>query len=91
MLRAHLPVSAPFFGSVTPAILPTSVGIRPLWTRVWSLDTFPLFAHVAGLASKLVVAIADLVRKLRVFRARCDVADVETDTVVSKEVTILAI
>ena len=91
MLRAHLPVGAPVFDSVTPAILPASVGVRPLWTRVWSLDTFSLFAHVAGLAGKLVVAIADLVGKLRVLRARCDVRDVETDTVVSKEVTILTI
>ena len=91
MLRAHLSIGAPVFGSVTPAILPTSVDVRPLWTWVWSLDTFPLFAHVAGLAGKLVVAIADLVGKLRVLRARCDVADVETDTVISKEVTILAI
>ena len=91
MLRAHLPVSAPVFDGVTPAILPASVGVRSLWTRVWSLDTFSLFAHVAGLASKLVVAIADLGGKLRVLRARCDVRDVETDTVVSKEVTILTI
>ena len=91
MLRAHLPVSAPVFGSVTPAILPSSVGVRPLWTRVWSLDTFSLFAHEAGLARKLVVAIAYLVGKLRVLQARCDVGDVETETVVSKEVTILAI
>ena len=91
MLRAHLPVSAPVFGSVTPAILPASVGVRPLWTRVWSLDTFSLFAHVVGLARKLVVAIADLVGKLRELRARCDVGDVETETVVSQEVTILAI
>ena len=91
MLRAHLPVSAPVFGSVTPAILPASVDVRPLWTRVWSLDTFSLFAHVAGLAGKLVVAIADLVGKLRELRARCDVGDVETETIVSKEVTVLAI
>ena len=86
-----MPVGAPGLGSVTPAILPASVGVRPLRTRVWSLDTFPLFAHVARLASKLVVAIADLVGKLWVFRARCDIGDVEASTVVSKEVTILAI
>ena len=91
MLRAHLSVSAPVFGCGTPAILPASVGVRPLWTRVWSLDTFSLFAHVAGLAGKLVVAIADLVGKLWVLLARCDVGVVETETIVSKEVTVLAI
>ena len=91
MLRAHLPEGASVFGSGTPAILPASVDVRSLWTRVWSLDTLPPFANVAGLAGKLVVAIADLVGKLWVFRARCDVGDVEASTVVSKEVTILAI
>ena len=86
-----MPVGAPVFGRATPAILPASVGVRPLWTWVWSFDTFSLFAHVAGLAGKLVVAIADLVGKLWILRARCDVCDFETETVVNKKVTILAI
>ena len=89
LIIAHLAVSAEVRSTLAPAILPSSVDIRPLRTWIRSLDARPLSAHVSRLASKVVLAIADLIGDLREGGTERSRSDIET--VVGKEVAVLAI
>ena len=89
LIVAHLAKSAEVGGSFAPTILSSGVDIRPLRTWIRSLDARPLSAHVSRLASKFVLAIADLVRDLREGGTERSRSDIET--VVGKEVAVLAI
>ena len=75
--------------SLAPTSLPSSVDIRPLRTWIRLFNTSRFFAHVAGLASKVVFAIADLISDLRVVRTGRGSSDIET--VILKEVTVLVV
>ena len=81
--------SAQVGSTLAPAILQSSVDVRPLRTRIRSFNTSPLFAHVAGLASKVVFAVADLISDLREVRTGRGSSDIET--VILKEVTVLVV
>ena len=82
-------VRAEVCGTLAPTIPQSSVDIRPLWTRVRSLDAAAFLAHVARLARKAVPAVADLIGDAGVVRAGWGGGNVET--VIGKQVAILVI
>ena len=87
LIIAHLAVSAEVRSTLAPAILQSSVDIRPLWTRVGSLDATAFLAHVARLTRKAVPTVTDLIGDTRVVRTGWGGSNAET--VIGKEVAIL--
>ena len=82
-------VSTEVGSTLAPAILPSSVDIRPLRTWISSLDAAPFLAHVARLTRKAVLAIADLFGDPGVVGTGGGIRNFET--VIGKEVTVLVI
>ena len=89
LIIAHLAVSAEVRSTSAPAILPSSVDIRPLRTWIRSLDASPFLAHVARLTRKAVLTVADLIGHPRVIRTGGGIRDFEA--VIGKEVTVLVV